>query len=60
MGILRIILTLILSLLNKQSAMKAFLIFITLLLACSGCASGDGGQIVGGILSGIGAGLSGL
>ena len=29
-------------------------------LQCSGCASGDGGQIVGGILSGIGAGLSGL
>ena len=29
-------------------------------LLCAGCASGDGGQIVGGILTGIGAGLSGL
>lgn len=62
MGILRVILTLILSLLNKQSAMKAFLIFIALLLACSGCASnsGTGGQVVSGILMGIGQGLSGL
>lgn len=31
-----------------------------LVCACAGCANGTGGQIVGGILTGIGAGLSGL
>ena len=29
-------------------------------LLCAGCASGDGGQILSGVLTGIGAGLSGL
>ena len=33
---------------------------ILVVLLCSGCANETGGQIVGGILSGIGAGLSGL
>ena len=39
------------------------LIFITLTvisLFCAGCASGDGGAVVGGIPQGVGAGLSGL
>lgn len=35
------------------------LAFVVVLL-CAGCANGTGGQVVGGILSGIGAGLSGL
>lgn len=38
----------------------AFAAIVAFLLACSGCASGTGGQVVGGILTGIGAGLSGL
>ena len=29
-------------------------------LLCAGCASGGGGQVLSGILTGIGAGLSGL
>ena len=33
---------------------------LSLAYVCAGCASEDGGQIVGGILTGIGAGLSGL
>ena len=34
--------------------------FLVLSLFCAGCASGDGGAVVGGILQGVGAGLSGL
>ena len=34
--------------------------FSLLALVLSGCASGDGGQILSGVLQGIGQGLSGL
>ena len=34
--------------------------FWGLLLLLAGCASGDGGQVVSGILQGVGQGLSGL
>lgn len=44
--------------------MKSFLYIVlgALLCACAGCASnsGTGGQVVSGILMGIGQGLSGL
>ena len=46
-----------------RTVKNLLLIFITLTvisLFCAGCASGDGGAIVGGILQGVGAGLSGL
>lgn len=33
---------------------------VLLILFLSGCASGDGGQVLSGILQGIGQGLSGL
>ena len=43
---------------------KAFITLAMLALLCAGCASGGanntGGEIVGGILQGLGAGLSGL
>jgi len=29
-------------------------------MLCAGCANGQGGEVVGGILQGVGAGLSGL
>ena len=40
----------------------AFAAIVAFLLVCSGCASnsGTGGQVVSGILMGIGQGLSGL
>ena len=34
--------------------------FLMLSLFCVGCASTDGGEVVGGVLQGIGVGLSGL
>ena len=42
--------------------MKMLIGFLTGLLvcACAGCANGTGGQVLSGILTGIGAGLSGL
>ena len=41
--------------------MIAWMMLVSLLVCvCAGCASGDGGQILSGILTGIGAGLSGL
>ena len=38
---------------RKVCMVLAFLVA----LLCAGCASGDGGQILSGILTGIGAGL---
>ena len=44
----------------KCAIVGMFMTFAVLLLLCSGCASGDGGAVVGGVLQGVGAGLSGL
>ena len=43
---------------NSRVVAMGIALAISLLLA--GCASGDGGQVVSGILQGIGQGLSGL
>ena len=42
----------------QKALAMGFALAISLLLA--GCVSGDGGQVVSGILQGIGQGLSGL
>ena len=44
----------------KAPISEAFLFVAMLAIICAGCASGDGGAVVGGILQGVGAGLSGL
>ena len=43
-----------------KSLLLVFITLIAISLFCAGCASGDGGAVVGGILQGVGAGLSGL
>ena len=44
----------------SKSIMKMFVFATVVALFCAGCASADGGAVVGGILQGVGAGLSGL
>lgn len=44
----------------KMKTLGWVVVVVSLLSVCAGCANGTGGQVVGGILSGIGAGLSGL
>ena len=43
---------------NKFKTLLVFAFILSVLL--SGCASGNGGQILSGVLQGIGQGLSGL
>lgn len=43
-----------------KSILKMLVSAVLLAIICAGCASGDGGAVVGGILQGVGAGLSGL
>lgn len=48
---------------NGQCALTggiAAVLALCVALLCGGCASGQGGEIVSGVLQGIGAGLSGL
>jgi len=44
----------------NKSILKVFAFAAILAIICAGCASGDSGAVVGGILQGVGAGLSGL
>ena len=47
----------------RHANLMMFMTSIILVLLCAGCASGGantGGEIVGGILQGVGQGLSGL
>lgn len=46
---------------NKSTwEMKMLLLAAAIAILFAGCASADGGAVVGGILQGVGAGLSGL
>lgn len=44
----------------KKRLVVQTIIFSLLSLHLAGCASGDGGQVLSGVLMGIGQGLSGL
>ena len=44
----------------KRIAWKVLAVVVALMCACAGCASGDGGAVVGGMLQGVGQGRSGL
>jgi len=44
----------------KHTTLIVLTTFVMLALVLAGCASTDGGAVVGGILQGVGAGLSGL
>ena len=44
----------------SKLALKMLVFVAILALFCAGCTSADGGAVVGGILQGVGAGLSGL
>ena len=45
---------------NNRVKLIVFVMIIASFLLLAGCASGDGGQVLSGILQGIGQGLSGL
>ena len=44
----------------NKSTLKVLVSAALLAIICAGCASGDGGAVVGGMLKGVDAGLSGL
>ena len=44
----------------RYTIVKMLMAFAAFSLLCAGCVSADGGEIVGGVLQGIGTGLSGL